>query len=354
MVENKLASIILYPFSLLYGFVISARDLLFDAGLLKATSFSVPVISIGNLTIGGAGKTPHVEYMIRQLLPFLEVATLSRGYKRKTKGFLLVQSKHNAMDVGDEPLMYKRKYHDVVVAVCESRSLAVPMIMKYYPETQVILMDDGFQHRGIIPGLNVLLTQFEQPFTRDTLLPSGRLREYPSAYKRADIIIITKCPEVLENEEKESLISEINPLPHQQLFFSRYRYLPIYSFWDSHQKLALDQSQDIILISAIAGTSYLLDHLEPRVASVHHMAYEDHRVFTEKDIDYIFQVYTNRDTPNKIILTTEKDAVRLDIWRDKMKNLDIPLYVLPAEVEFLENEDHFLELVKSFLLNFKV
>ncbi|HMQ06497.1 MAG TPA: tetraacyldisaccharide 4'-kinase [Saprospiraceae bacterium] len=354
MIENKLAYILLYPFTLLYGLVINTRNFLFDSGMLKATKFSVPVISIGNLSIGGAGKTPHVEYMIQQLIPFLEVGILSRGYKRKTKGFMLVQTGHSALEAGDEPLMFKRKYSDVAVAVCESRTLAVPMIMKYYPDIQVILMDDGFQHRGILPGLNILLTPFGKPFTRDALLPSGRLREYPSAYSRADIIIITKCPVMADENMLLSLKNEINPLEHQQLFFTRYRYLPVYNFYLPKDKLSLHREMDIILISAIANTQYLLDYLEGMVASVHEMNFEDHHIFSERNIDYLHHIYKSRETSNKIILTTDKDAMRLDMWRNKMYDLGLPVYILPIEVEFLTDEGVFLQSVKKFLLDFKV
>ena len=251
--------------------------------------------------------------------------------------------------------MYKRKYRDIVVAVSESRTLAVPLMIKQFPDLQLILLDDAFQHKAIIPGLNILLTTYDDPFMEDTLLPAGRLREYPSAYLRADIIVVTKCPNDIGGSEKEAFISRINPAGYQKVFFSRYRYYHPYSFYDFNHQVSLDADLDVILVSAIANTSYLKYFLEQKVESIHELEYEDHHIFTERDINYIHQVYINRETPKKIILTTEKDAMRLDLLRKQITSLDLPLFVLPVEVEILfEEEEQFIDLVKSFLLNFKV
>lgn len=355
MLQKTLAKIFLFPFTLIYGVVISMRNIFYDAGLLKSTSFNIPIINIGNLSIGGAGKTPHIEYLIRELSPFIDLGTLSRGYKRKTKGFRFVQFNDNARTVGDEPLMYKRKYRDIVVAVSESRTLAVPLMIKQHPNLQLILLDDAFQHKAIIPGLNILLTTYDDPFMNDTLLPAGRLREYPSAYLRADIIVVTKCPNDIHTKDKEAFIKRINPAGYQKIFFTKYKYYQPYSFYDFQQKISLDSDLDIILVSAIANTSYLKYFLEETVESIHELEYEDHHIFTERDINYIHQVYSNRETPKKIILTTEKDAMRLDLLRKQITSLKLPIFILPVEVEILfEEEEQFIDLVKSFLLNFKV
>ena len=350
-----IAKIILFPFTVLYGVIITSRNLLYDTGLLKSTSFSVPVISVGNLSIGGAGKTPHIEFLIRILGEYIYVATLSRGYKRKTKGFRFVNSRDSVLEAGDEPLQFKRKYPEVNVAVSESRTLAIPIIMKAFPYTQAVLLDDAFQHRAIIPGLNILLTPFHDPYTHDTLLPAGRLREYPSAYKRADIIIVTKCPDDISVDDKTAFQKELNILPHQKLFLSRYIYQDPYSFKNGIDRIRLSEDHDIILISAIASTYYLRYYLDSKVGSVHQLEYEDHHLFTDKDINYIEQVFNNRDTQNKIILTTEKDAMRLDLKRKKLVHSQLPIYVLPIQVEFcLDEKEEFIDVIKSFLLNFKV
>jgi tetraacyldisaccharide 4'-kinase len=306
MVQNWFAKILLFPFSLLYGVAITTRNLFYETGVLKSTKFNIPVISIGNLSLGGAGKTPHVEYLVKQFLPYLNLGTISRGYKRKTKGFRFVFPQDNAQQVGDEPLMYKRKYRDLTVVVSENRALAVPLMLKKYPGLQGIILDDAFQHRGIVPGLNILLTTFDEPFTKDILLPSGRLREYRSSYERADIIIISKCSPSLSENAREKMIKEIKPRNHQKLFFTYYNYFKPYSFYNPKDRIILDKSMDIILISAIADTQYLLDFLEGKVGSYHELSYEDHHVFLERDINYLNQVFKNRDTTNKIILTTEK------------------------------------------------
>jgi len=355
MTQSTIGKIVLSPFTLLYGLGITIRNVLYDTELVKSTSFSLPVISVGNLSVGGAGKTPHIEYLIRLLSPYIYLGILSRGYKRNTKGFRWVNPREDVLANGDEPLMYARKYRDIVVAVGESRSLAIPQMVGKYPQMQTILLDDAFQHRSINPGLNILLTTYEEPFTKDYLLPSGRLREPRSSYKRADLIIVSKCPPSISESEKERLIKEINPQYHQKVFFSYYKYQHPYSFFNTKQKISLDEALDVILISAIANTSYLLDYLYSKVGSVHHMDYEDHHIFTKRDIEYISTVYNNRETPRKIVLTTEKDAMRLDLHRKALTEKKIPIFVLPAEVDFHFGEQPTFDLlIKNYLLNFKI
>ena len=355
MIQNWLGKILMAPFSLIYGLMIGIRNALYESELVKSTKFSLPVISVGNISIGGAGKTPHIEYLIRLLSPYLNVATLSRGYKRKTKGFRFVKASDNVLATGDEPLMYARKHKDIVVAVGESRSLAIPQMVGKHPDMQAILLDDAFQHRAITPGLNILLTTWDDPFTKDYLLPSGRLREWRSSYQRADIIIVTKCPPVLDFVEKSKLVQEINPTPNQKIYFSYYEYGYPYNFYNNKQRIKLDPDLDVILISAIANTKYLLDYLDREVEDVHHMNYEDHHLFSDLDIDYIDTVYKNRESKRKLILTTEKDAMRLDLHRKKLTGLNIPIFVLPTEVKFHDSENEMFDQdVRDFLLRFEV
>jgi len=355
MTQSLVGKIVLAPFTALYGLMITIRNVLYDTELVKSTVFSLPVISVGNLSVGGAGKTPHIEYLIRLLSPYIDLGTLSRGYKRTTKGFKWVLPKENVLLNGDEPLMYARKYRGIVVAVGESRSLAIPQMVGKYNNLQAILLDDAFQHRAITPGLSILLTTYDEPFTRDYMLPSGRLREWRSSYSRADIIIVSKCPPDISEKEKRDLTAEIKPLHHQRIFFSYYQYRHPYSFYNSKQRIKLDDKLDVILISAIANTKYLLDYLYSEVETVHHMDYEDHHIFTERDIEYINTVYENRDTTRKIILTTEKDAMRLDLHREAITKKNLPIFVLPAEVAFhFDEQKDFDTAIKDFLLQFKI
>ena len=354
MIQNILVKILLAPFSMLYGLGISLRDFFYRKGYLKGVEFDVPIISVGNLSVGGAGKSPQIEYLIRCLQAYIEVASLSRGYKRKTKGFLLVSPQHSAETVGDEPLQFKRKFPELLVAVAEDRIFAIPEIMKHQTGTQVILLDDAYQHRSIKPGLNILLTEYASPFTRDYLLPSGRLREWRSAYRRADIIIISKCPPILDVVEKEKFIAEIKPFPHQQVFFSYYKYQDVYQLFYPEKKLPLHAELNVLLICAIARTDYLLNYLEEETKRVKVLAYEDHHYFSKYDISNLKTRYEEMPFENKIILTTEKDAMRLELHRDFIVQHQLPIFVLPIEVAFhFEEGNKFNQSVKEFLLNFR-
>lgn len=354
MIQSFLAKILLAPFSLLYGFGVSLRDFFYRNGLLKGIRFNLPVISVGNLSVGGAGKTPHIEYLVRLLKDYLEIATLSRGYKRKTKGFLMVRSNFTVEQAGDEPLQFKRKFPEMTVTVCESRSFGIPEIVKRKPNTQVILLDDAFQHRSVDPGLNILLTEFGNPFTRDVLLPSGRLREWRSAYKRADTIIVSKCPIDITEEEKEAMIKEINPLSNQDIYFSYYNYLPPYYLLNADYSTQLKEDWDVLLVCAIAKTDYLVGYLETMVKSVQLMEYEDHHYFSKNDVAYLQKTFAAMPSQKKLILTTEKDAMRLEPHRPFFTTHQLPIFVLPVDVQFHFNEgEKFNKKIKEFLLNFR-
>lgn len=330
------------------------RNFFYRKGLLKGFSFDIPVISVGNLSIGGAGKTPHIEYLIRLLQNYVEVATLSRGYKRKTKGYVQVQRQHNSEISGDEPLMFKRKFPQLMVAVSESRSFAIPQMIMERPNLQVVLLDDAFQHRSIKPGLNILLTEFNHPFTRDFLMPSGRLREWRSAYQRADVIIISKCPPQLPEGVRETFESEIKPFPHQQIFFSYYDYLNPYFIFQSKYQILLEEDVDVLLISAIARTDYLLEYLEEQVNSVQVLEYEDHHVFTKYDMSHLKQTFERMESDKKLILTTEKDAMRMELHKEYIMEHKLPIFALPVEVRFHgDDQAGFNERIKDFLLAFR-
>ena len=354
MLQKLIAKILLAPFSALYGLTVSIRNACYDSGLIRSTHFNLPVISVGNLTIGGAGKSPHIEYLISLLKDYINVSTLSRGYKRKSKGFQIVASNHLVRHSGDEPLQFKRKFPEIVVAVAESRNIGIPQLLSAKPQINTILLDDAFQHRSVLPGLNILLSEYENPFYQDYLLPMGRLREWRGAYKRADVIIVSKCPNEIDDKKRDSIIENINPLPHQSVFFSRYKYYEPYSIFDKNQTIGFDTNQTIILLSAIASTSYLKNFVESKYDNVIQMQYEDHHYYTQQDLEQIKNTYEQIDSNSKVILTTEKDGIRLIEHRAYLQKWSLPVYILPITVEFLDNRGPIFDhLIKQYLLNFK-
>lgn len=355
MMQQWIARALLFPFALLYGFGAALHERFYRWGLLKAVSFSIPTISVGNLTVGGAGKSPHIEYLIRLLKDHVEVGVLSRGYRRKTVGFKEVTNHMNAEESGDEPLQFKRKYPEVFVAVDENRSLGVPRMLMKHSGLEVVLLDDAFQHRAIQPGLNILLTEHDHPFTRDMLLPAGRLREWPSAYKRADIVVVSKCPDDPAAVQREALLQEIKPLPDQRVYFSYFAYRNPYYLLDPRYITHLEEGWEVLLICAIANTDYLTRYLKQQVSFIKILEYEDHRYFSKGDISNLKMTFDNMETEKKIILTTEKDAMRLHLHRQFFIESRLPVFVLPVEVRFHFQEEgpRFDEDIKDFLLNFK-
>jgi tetraacyldisaccharide 4'-kinase len=353
--QETLAKILLFPFSLLYGLGVNMRNFFYQTKMLRSVSFDVPVISVGNLSVGGAGKTPHIEYLIELLRPYLNVATLSRGYKRKTEGFIAVLPEHTAIQVGDEPLQYKRKYQDVFVTVSENRAFGIPKLMMQRPDTQAILLDDAFQHRAVTPGLNILLTEYANLYTRDFLLPMGRLREWAGAAKRADIIVVSKCPFDLKEQDKQRIIKELKPELSQKIYFSYYDYpRDPYYILNGQYSANLNPKLDVLMVSGIARADYLVDWLNTKVNSVRLMEFADHHFFTNSDVAQIKRVFDAIDSQNKIILTTEKDAVRFQMHHEYLVKEQMPIFALPTKVAFHfgENQD-FDAQIKGFLLNFK-
>jgi len=352
---NTISKILLFPFSVLYGLGVGLRNLLYDLELLKSVKYNLPVVSVGNLSVGGAGKTPHVEYLIELLKDYLNLATLSRGYKRKSKGFRFIKSNDSVLYSGDEPLQYKKKFNDMVVAVSESRALGIPEIIKNYPSTNVILLDDAFQHRSIEPGLNILLTDYSKLFVDDLLLPAGRLREWKSAYHRADVIIVTKCPFDSTRIDKQGIMDKINPSAKQKVFFSFYEYGHPYYMYNSDYRVDLEKLDSIILVSAIAKLDYLMEYLDDKVETASNFKFEDHHIYSEHEISLIKQAFEMNSDQKKLVLSTEKDATRLDLHREYLLKNKIPIYILPVKVAFhFEEGSIFGDYIKDFLLRFKV
>jgi tetraacyldisaccharide 4'-kinase len=353
MVGKLIWRVIAFPLVVLYSIIVGGRNLLYNHKVLKSVKFDYPVIGVGNLSVGGSGKTPHVEYLIKLLRPHVGVGVLSRGYKRKTTGYRDVNVTDNVNTVGDEPLQLKRKFRDVFVAVSESRALGVPKLLQTHPETRVVVLDDVFQHRAVIPGLNILLTTYDEPFWKDYVLPAGRLREWRGAYKRSDLIIVTKCPETLSRSEAQAIIQKINP-GDRPVFFSHLKYGQPYFLFDSKIRVQWEEGLDLILFSGIANTEKVKNHLEAHANKVFSLEFGDHHNFSKYDIGQLNKLYTNLESEKKIIITTEKDAVRLDEHLSYINKNKIPVFILPVVVDFLFNEKNkFDEYVKQFLLEFK-
>ena len=322
--------------------------------VLKRVEFNLPVISIGNMTIGGTGKSPHIEYLVRLLQDHIQIATLSRGYGRKTKGFRWVSPRDSSLDVGDEPLQFAQKFPKVRVAVGENRVLSIIQMLKEQAQLQTILLDDAFQHLAVKPGLNVLLTEYNRPFHKDFLLPSGRLREWASAHERADIVIVSKCPEDIEASEVEQFRKKLKLIPSQSLYFSKYSYGSPYFILDRDMSVQISDKTDILVVSAIANTDYLMDYLHPRSKVLKAMDFEDHHYFTRFEMGQIVKAFTHLGDEEKIIITTEKDATRLLLHRDFIIENKLPIFVLPVEVEFFFGGSHQFDLqIKDFLVSFE-
>ena len=345
--------ILLFPLSLLYGLIIRIRNWCFDKNILSSTSFNLPIICVGNLAVGGTGKSPMVELLIRILKDPFEVAVLSRGYKRKTRGYALADASSTALDIGDEPMQFHSKFPELTIAVGEERMVAIPQLLHDRPDTRVIILDDAFQHRAVKAGLNILLTDYSNLFTRDWWLPSGDLRDAPSSYKRADVIIVTKCPDNLPESERRSIIHEIGPLKNQQVFFSSIQYRQPYLITGEAGAVEINDQMEVLLVTGIANPAPLKEWLDEKSGAYYELAYSDHHIFSIDDLHNITRRFNSIPATNKIILTTQKDAVRLVKFRQELEGL--PFYVLPIEPRFLfDEEPRFTDLIVKFITNFSV
>ena len=325
----------LLPVSALYGFIIKLRNKLYDKNILRSASFNFPLICVGNLALGGTGKTPMVEYLIRMLSETYKVATLSRGYKRKTKGFAIADDNTTPIDIGDEPMQLHKKFPWVTVAVAEERVVGVPQLLHATPGIQVIILDDAFQHREIKAGLNILLTEYSNLYTEDIILPAGSLRDVQSSSVRADIIVVTKCNPHLNEEEKETTIKELHPRDHQQVFFTTIEYGSPYHLFSKDEK-SLEAGLSILLICGIANPRPLNEILDTNGHTYQMLLFRDHHIFTMDDLEEIKNQFLKMESPDKIILTTEKDGVRLAKFESELKHL--PVYVFPMRHKFLFGE----------------
>jgi len=342
----KLLRLLLFPFSILYAIGVIARNLAYDLGIFKSQQFDLPVISIGNLSVGGSGKSPMTEYLIRLLKDKYKLATLSRGYGRKTSGFRLVDLNSMSSESGDEPLQFKRKFRDITVAVCENR---VEGINRLISDHELILLDDAFQHRALKPGLSLLLFDYRTLFEPQWFLPTGDLRESMWSAHRADLIIISKCPQNLQADQEQLIRSRFQ---NKQVFFSYLSYGNLKSVdgqIPDKDLYSINKKTKIIVLSGIANAAPLLNELASYGPDVIHHEYPDHHQFSEKNITKLVNTFHGLSGDDKLIITTEKDAQRLntEVFREKLKGINV--YFLPVEARFKEPErTEFNNLIEGY------
>lgn len=343
----------LLPLSWIYGLGVTLRNKLFDMDVLHTRRFPLPVLSVGNITVGGTGKTPHVEYLIRLLSPHYKVAVLSRGYKRKSKGYVLASTDTPMHEIGDEPWQIKQKFPDVYVAVDKVRTHGISRLMndEKTKDVEVVLLDDAYQHRYVTPTANILLVDCNRMIPYDKLLPAGSLREPKESMDRANIVIVTKCPQDIKPLDFRVAQKLLRLRPYQKLYFSTMRYRAMHRlFGEGEKSLEHLQEHHVMLLTGIASPGQMLEDLKPHAKHVTPLSFPDHHYFSTSDADLINRTFSELPRP-RLIITTEKDATRLrtlDRLSDEVKE---NLYVLPIEISILRDEqENFNEKIKGYVL----
>lgn len=354
--KNTIIKAILMPLSWIYGIVMFIRNWMFDKNFLPQRQFDIPVVTVGNISVGGTGKTPHTEYIVSKLADSYNIAILSRGYKRKTKGFIVVNSQSTPANVGDEPLqMYKKLGPDVIVAVCENRRKGIEEICKNFPNIDLIVLDDGFQHRYVKPKISVLLIDYNRPIYEDDLLPLGRLRESAIQMNRADMVVFTKCPRDLTPIDYRIMSKKLDLMPYQNLYFSSYNYgdlKPVFPE-DDPMNISLKMSGEndaALLLTGIANPRPFVKYFKHLKMKIKVMHFSDHHNFTRKDMKNIERRFNDMSGCIKFIITTEKDAIRLQYNPYYPTSLKRITYYLPISVKMtpaLENSDIISDLKKA-------
>jgi tetraacyldisaccharide 4'-kinase len=342
--------LLLFPFALLYGLGVRLRNLAYDRGWLTSQSFNIPLVCIGNLAVGGTGKSPLTEHLIGTLKERYLVAALSRGYKRRTRGYVLAGPGTTALEIGDEPRQLHLKHPDVPVAVGEARAEAIPQLLFDRPQTQVVVLDDAFQHRAVRAGLNILLTDRNNLYSRDFFLPTGDLRDQRSSARRADIVIVTKCPPSMTREEAASIRIELKLDDGQELYFSTIVHDDPYHLSTGIRR-ELGRDTEALLFTGIANPAPLKAHLHEKLLSYEEMRFRDHHLFNIDDIRDILRRFETLESEDRIILTTEKDAVKLSRFSSVLN--DKPVYVMPIRMAFLfDGENRFQGRIFNFIESF--
>jgi tetraacyldisaccharide 4'-kinase len=326
----------LLPLAFIYGLVAHFRNKLFDWGILKSQEFNIPIISLGNLSMGGTGKTPHIEYLITHLSQNYKIATLSRGYKRLSKGYRIAGESDNSDSIGDEPMQFYRKFPQVIVAVDEDRKNGINHLLTEFPDLDLILLDDAFQHRKVQPGMSILLTDYLQPFYNDHVFPAGTLREFKNGKKRADLVVVTKSPKILSPITKRTIIEQIKPQPGQNVFFSYIKYTDIVPLTKSAEESDKKSFNTILMVAGIANPYPLEEYLKSYCEELQPLYFPDHHRYTTEDSRRIKETFNNIVSRNKSIFTTEKDVMRL-LKQSLLKEIeDLPVFYVPIAVEFHE------------------
>ena len=342
-------NIFLYPISLIYGLITGIRNFMYNTGILASVEFQLPVISVGNITVGGTGKTPHTEYLAGLLSGNFKVATLSRGYKRKTRDFRIATITSLVSEIGDEPMQIFRKFPDVLVTVDRNRVHGVNRILEEDPETEVIILDDAFQHRSITPGFSILLSDFERLIVRDHMMPYGNLRESKANMRRADIILITKSPENISPMQRRLIVKEVDKAPYQNLYFTSLKYedpRPVFDSKDreeTHLNISHCTGCGIVLITGIANPLPLKEYIQKTTGEIIHLSFPDHYNFKERDIINISSAYKKLKSPIKYLFTTEKDAVRLREFTNIAEPVRSAFYYIPVGIHFLNDDKEKLD-----------
>lgn len=347
--------ILLYPLALLYGLAVYVRNLLFDYQILNSTEFNIPVINVGNITAGGTGKTPHVEYLIRLLKYEFNVAYLSRGYKRRTRQYILADHSSTTEEIGDEARQIKKKFPDIHVAVDRKRVNGINMLMKDVKDLDVILLDDAYQHRQARAGLSILLIDYNRPLSKDHLLPAGLLREQAFEKKRANIILITKCPERLKPIDRRLVVKDLTLYPFQHLYFTYLKdELPKPVFKSIQRILTREEIKNmkpqILMIAGIANPRSFKKFVRNYSTHITEVIYPDHHAFTKNDLDIIISKFNAIESDAKIIFTTEKDAIRLEKFSEIDARIKEKMYFIPVTVSFMnEDTDNFNHQILNYV-----
>ncbi len=345
MAKNKLpASLLLWPASLVYRVAVGVRNYMFDKNILKQHEFDIPIVVVGNISMGGSGKTPHTEYIVAALKHNYHIGVLSRGYKRKTRGFVLATKHSHPDDIGDEPYQLYRKFNGdgIVLAVCEDRVKGIKAMRQAHPEINMIVLDDAFQHRYVKPAVSIVLMESTRPAFRDHMIPMGRLREPLSSLSRADIVVVTKCSDAMRPVDYRIFTTDLNLWPYQQLLFSKYEYQKLVPLFDESQKDIVPQLEHlterdtVLIVAGVANPKPFIKYLRKFRAKVKLKIYADHHHFTHSDMDDILQKYQNMPGARKIIVTTEKDAVRMMNCPYFPHQLRCCTYYVPIKVKFVQ------------------
>lgn len=343
--------VLLLPFAILYGWFVASRNWLYSKGYFKSVQFNIPIICVGNLSLGGTGKSPMVEHLLSILADEYKTATLSRGYKRKSKGYALANQHTTALEIGDEPMQFHIKFPHVSVAVGERRIEAIPQLIQDVPNLELVVLDDAFQHRAIEAEFNILLTEYDNLYCDDFFFPTGDLRDERKSATRANIIVVTKCPVNLTEAEKNAILEKIDPTENQHVFFTSIAYDTPYHIYNPTDQWILTLRDEVLLVCGIANPATLKHYLHEHTHTYYQLTYSDHHIFSIEDLNDIRNKFEQINAKSKLILTTEKDAVRLVKYTAELNN--IPMYVLPIKPFFLFNQEAaFNQLVIDYVAQY--